>query len=410
MGGMDDRFTPGWAELGIGAPRAELVLGVPRDERMAGMKDRLTPRERVMTAVNHRVPDRVPLDFYAVPEELDALEKRLGLRAEPDANFPHTMAAHERLLETFHTDVRFVAPRYIGPPLPTFEDGSFMDVWGFRRTVTDYGAGKYYEFLDPRLAKTTTIAEVDAYPWPDPDWWDYSVIPLQCERYERYAIIAGDDGNVDFINRTSFHRGYEQVMLDLASRNEVLFRIWDHLSDFFYEHDRRILEAGRGRIDIMHFGDDYGSQRDTVISPQLYREIFQPRWRRHIEQAHAFDCKVMHHSCGSTRRLIPDLINTGIDVLVTVQPYAGGMDLHEIKQEYGHRLAFHGTLDIQQDLRVSTPAQVREIVRQRIEVMAPGGGFILAPTHIVQPDVPVENVIAAYEAALEYGWYDRSPQ
>jgi uroporphyrinogen decarboxylase len=369
-------------------------------------KERMTPRERVMMAINHCEPDRVPLDFYAVPEELEALEKHLGLTPQPDPNFPHYMAAHEALLEYFHTDVRFVAPRYIGPELPKFEDGSFMDVWGFRRTVTNYGLGTYYEFLDPRLANATTVAEVDAYPWPDPDWWDYSVIRLQCERYDRYAIIAGDDGNVDFINRASFLRGYEQVMLDIATRNEVLFRIWDHLSDFFYEFDRRILEAGGGRIDIMHFGDDYGTQRDTVISPQIYRELLQPRWRRHIEQARAYGCKVMHHSCGSTRRLMPDLIATGIDVLVTVQPYAGGMDLREIKRLYGDRLAFHGTLDIQQDLRINPPEKVREIVRERIEVMAPGGGFILAPTHIVQPDVPVENVLAAYEAALEYGWYD----
>jgi uroporphyrinogen decarboxylase len=365
----------------------------------------MTPRERVMTAVNHREPDRVPLDFYAVAEELAAIEQHLGLTAQPDPDFPHYMAAHEALLEHLHTDVRFVAPRYIGPELETFPDGSFMDVWGFRRKVTDYGLGTYYEFLDPRLADAQTAAEVDAYPWPDPDWWDYSVIRRQCERYDRYAIIAGDDGNVDFINRSSFHRGYEQVMLDLASRSEVLFRIWDHLSDFFYEFDRRVLEAGGGRIDLMHFGDDYGSQRDTVISPQVYRELFQPRWRRHIEQTRRFGCKVMHHSCGSTRRLLPDLIATGVDVLVTVQPYAGGMDLREIKRDYGDQLAFHGTLDIQQDLRVGTPDQVRAIVRERIKVMAPGGGFILAPTHATQPDVPVENVLAAFQEALEYGWY-----
>lgn len=369
------------------------------------LKERMTPRERVMTALEHREPDRVPLDFYATAEELAALEKYLGLRAEPDPDFPFYMAAHEQVLQCFHTDVRFVAPRYIGPELPVFEDGSFMDVWGFRRAVTDYGMGTYYEFLDPRLANANTIAEVDAYPWPDPDWWDYSVIRLQCERYDRYAIIAGDDGNVDFINRSSFHRGYEQVMLDLGNRDPVLLRIFDHLSDFFYEYDRRVLEAGRGRIDIMHFGDDYGTQRDTVISPRLYRELFRPRWKRHIEQARAYGCKIFHHSCGSSRRIIPDLIQTGVDVLVTLQPYAAGMVPEELKRLFGDRLSFHGTIDIQQDLPRFTVDQVREMVRHRIEVMAPGGGFILAPTHATQPDVPPKNVVAVYDAALEYGWY-----
>src|SRR5512137_904311 len=107
-------------------------------------------------------------------------------------------------------------------------------------------------------------------------------------------------------------------MLDLANGDPVIFRIFDHLSDFFYEHDRRILDAGGGRIDILHVGDDYGTQRDTVISPRMYRTLFQPRWKRHIDQARAYGCKVFHHSCGSSRRLLPDLIKTGIDVLTTV--------------------------------------------------------------------------------------------
>ena len=372
------------------------------------MKETMTPRERVMTAISHREPDRVPLDFLGTNELVTAVEDYLGLEPDsPDERFPAFLAPHEELLTAFHIDVRFVAPRYVGPELEVFEDGSFMDPWGFRRAKTDYGMGVYYEFLDPRLASATSVEEVDAYPWPDPDWWDYSVIRLQCERYDRYAIIAGDDGNVDFINRSSFHRGYENVMLDIATQNPVLFAIWQHLSDFFYEYDRRILMAGGGRIDIMHFGDDYGTQKDTVISPGMFRQLFQPRWRRHFEQARSFGCKIMFHSCGSTRRLMPDLIETGVDMLTTVLPYAGGMDLAEIKHLYGDRLAFDGTISIQQDLLYHTADEVRQIVRDRIDVMAPGGGFVLAPTHATQPDTPPENIVAMFEEALSYGWYTK---
>jgi len=366
----------------------------------------MTPRQRVMAALDHRPPDRVPLDLIATEEVISAVEYHLGLVLEPDARFPWYLAAHEQLLDYLHIDVRFVEPPYIGPPLAKFEDGSFMDVWGFRRTVTHYGLGVYYEYLDPRLAGAATVAEVHAYPWPDPDWFEYSAILLQCERYDRYAIVAGDDGDVDFINRASFLRGYQQVMLDIADRSPVLMAIFDHLSDFFYEYNRRVLEAGHGRIDIMHYGDDYGTQRDTVISPATYRELIQPRWARHIRQARAHGCKVLHHSCGSCRRLLPDMIHTGIDALSTVQPYAAGMELSELKSQFGDRLSFHGTVDVQQDLPGSTPEQVRQVVRQRIQGMAPGGGFILAPTHAIQPDVSPASVVAIYEAALEYGWYD----
>jgi uroporphyrinogen decarboxylase len=369
-------------------------------------RETMTPRQRVMTAVAHQEPDRVPLDFYGTAELIASVEDALGLDPDaPEPDFPHFLARHEKLLQAFHIDLRFVEPPYIGPELETFDDGSFMDVWGFRRDVTDYGSGVYYEFLDPRLLEATSVEEVDAYPWPDPDWWDYDSIKLQCERYDRYAIVAGNDGTVDFINRSSFHRGYEQVMLDIALESPVLFAIWRHLSDFFYEFNRRVLEAGEGRIDLMHYGDDYGTQRDTVIGVETYRKLFKPRWRRHMEQARSYGAHIMFHSCGSTRRLLPDLIDTGIEVLTTVQPYAAGMDLRELKRLFGDRLTFDGTVSIQQDLPNQTPADVRRMVRERIEVMAPGGGFILAPTHATQPDTPPENMIAMYDEALEAGWY-----
>ena len=185
----------------------------------------------------------------------------------------------------------------------------------------------------------------------------------------------------------------------------VILAIFDHLSDFFFEYTKRLLEAGKGRIDIAWYGDDYGCQTGLTISPQTYKKLLKPRWKRHIELAHSFGAVVMLHSCGSTRKLIPDLIETGFDILDTVQPEAADMNPAELKRKFGDRLSFHGMISVQQVLPHGTTEDVRREVKERMEVMKPGGGYIMAPTHCIQPDTPVENILAMYEAGLEFGRY-----
>ncbi|MGQ9586471.1 MAG: uroporphyrinogen decarboxylase family protein [Anaerolineae bacterium] len=136
-----------------------------------------------------------------------------------------------------------------------------------------------------------------------------------------------------------------------------------------------------------------------------FRSVFQPRWAPHVQQARSFGLKIMLHSCGSTRALLPDLIDTGFDILQTVQPEAKGMDLHELKEQFGDRLCFNGCISVQQILPRTDVAGVRAEVERVIQIMAPGGGFILGPTHNIQTDTPLENILAMYEAAREFGRY-----
>jgi len=163
------------------------------------------------------------------------------------------------------------------------------------------------------------------------------------------------------------------------------------------------LNAGEGRIDIMHIGDDYGTQNGTLLSVPMWRKYIEPRLRKIIEVSKFYGAKVMLHSCGSVREIIPDLIRVGIDILDVVQPEPKGMDLKELKSDFGDEIVYHGTISVAGTLTRGCAGEVMEEVKRIISIMAPGGGFVLAPTHTILPETPLENIIALYETGYKYG-------
>ena len=356
----------------------------------------MKPRERVLMAINHLEPDRLPVDYIGTPEVTEALFRHFRLDDISDET-----EKMNRLLEALGVDLRHIGPKYIGPEIKVNPDGSYVDMWGAHRRSVKTAYGAYDEFVDFPLRDAKTLEEIEAYPWPSPDWFDYTLIKDFCERFSDFAIVAGGMGGCDFINGTSFLRSMEQVLLDIGMENALIFRLFQIRSDFFYEYNRRILEAARGRIDIMFYGDDYGSQRGPTISPACYRKIFHPSWKRHIAQAKAAGAKVMLHCCGSSRGLIPDLLDTGFEILSTVQVYAEGMEPTRLKRDFGDRLSFHGGIDTQAVLCRTDAEGVRKEVRRIFRTLGENGGYILAPTHNIQPDTPLENVLAMYDEAAK---------
>ena len=365
----------------------------------------MTSRERVENIINHREADRVPMDFFGTPEVQEKLRKHFNLEESDAPVNPTTRFFDPQILDRLDTDFRSVVPGYIGPELEKFDDGSFMDLFGCRRIMMSNPAGAYDEVLNPPLAEARTVEEIDAHPWPDPEWFDFSIVREQCERFEDKAIVIGSWGICDFINLSSRMRGMENVLLDIGMNNPVIFRIFDRLSDFFYGYMKRYYDICPEKYTIAFYGDDYGTQNGPVISPDTFRDVFMPRWKRHFELAHKHGLKVMLHSCGSTRRLMPLFLETGLDILETVQPETANMSPEELKSEYAGKLCFHGMISVQKVLPTGSPDDVKQVVKERMEVMKPGGGYILAPTHNIQPDTPVENILAMYEAGREYGRY-----
>lgn len=347
----------------------------------------MSPKERVLAAVNHIQPDRPPIQIYVTPE----IHQRLMEYFAP-SNY----------IEAFEVDFRHVSPIELKAPRKPEQGSSidYYDIWGVGyKNVPNNAGGVYSEACDLALARLKTIDDVQSYPWPNPDDYDYSSIPKQIEQVKDYAICLGNAGIPDIINGVGRGRGMEQVLIDIITEDEVGIAIIDKRVDFYYEWCRRGLEAGGGKIDILCIGEDLGTQKGPTMSPAIFDSFFRPRIQKFIDLAHEFGAKAMLHSCGSTRLLQPKFIEMKLDILDAVQPEPVGMNPEELKKEFGDRLTYCGMISTQKTLPYGTIEECRAEARHRIEVIGKNGGYIFAPAHCIQPDTPLENILAIYEEA-----------
>jgi uroporphyrinogen decarboxylase len=348
-------------------------------------------KERVLRAINHEEPDRVPCDFWGLEDTKARLRAHFGV--EDDEGF----------LEALGIDIRSVWPAYIGPEKKTYPDGSLEDFWGIRRKKI---GGFDTVILNP-LREASSIEEVEAYPWPDPDWFDYKGFREKCEKLSDYALVSRDTGpNTTCVLRVAmFLRGMDKFLMDLVLNPDLARAIISKVEGFYFEHDRRMFEEAGDLLDIYMIADDLGTQSGLLISPAMWREFVAPSIRKFIVQAKKYGMRIMLHSCGAIRPLIPDFIEMGVEILNPIQTTAKGMVPRELKEKFGEELCFHGSIDTQHTLPFGTPEEVAAEVRDRIKTLGPGGGFILAPSQTLGPDVPLENIIAMYETAHEAGIY-----
>jgi uroporphyrinogen decarboxylase len=375
----------------------------------------MTARERWAAVLTHRRPDRVPMDYWATPEFSARLVRHLGLsnRPEPelvaDLKLPPVdnnlspsdgFSALRRALRQLDVDfVVKVVPRYVGPPL--VED---TDEFGCRHRQVDYGSGSYDETITHPLADCRSVAEIERdYVWPSPDWWDYSCVADQVRGWEQHPIRAG--GSEPFLTYKEL-RGEEQAYIDLTRNPEVVRYCLDRLFDLCYANTRRLCEQlPRDILLLSYISEDLGGQNGLLIAPEHVRTFLLPRMRRMVELARAHGAHVFHHDDGGIARILPELVEMGIEVLNPIQWRAQGMDREWLKRTFGGRLVFHGGMDNQQTLPFGTPAQVREEVAVNIRLLGAGGGYVLAPCHNIQAITPPENVVAMYEAVRAAGRY-----
>jgi len=359
-------------------------------------------RERTFRALAFDQPDRVPTDVWMSDGFRRKLATALG-------------TSFDELLDDHDIDLRYVeGPRYVGPPLEAFRDGSTPDVWGVPRrpvTVRVGGGGETYrEVTASPLAGATTVDQIEAYPrWPSPDWFDYSGIEAQCEavrRQGRVAVLVGDRLNrIAQLKPAMYLRGVERIFIDMREEPALAHAIFGRIRAFYLAYEERILDAANGALDILLTGDDFGSQHGPLVSPTMWTEFLGDGFVRYARLAKEAGVRVMHHTCGSVQPIVPLLIARGLDILQSLQPEADGMDPARLKAAFGGRLAFHGGISIQRVLPFGTPDDVRAAVARAIEALAPGGGYILGTSHNIQADTPVENAMALLRAYRELGRY-----
>lgn len=363
------------------------------------MNKALTSKERVLMAFAHQEPDRAPVDYLCNPGIDLRLKEHYGLQQNDD----------EGLLQALGVDFRSVWAPYRGPRLHPEVAGRTVDEWGIHRRWVEHDTGGYWDYCDFPL-KDATLEMIEAWPMPSPDDFDYSHIGSYCQKMKDYCIVAGHAGVGDIINSTGMLRTMEQVLVDLISGEPACLRYLDRKAEVMLEVSRRVLEASRdstGRlgVDVYYLGEDLGTQIGPMVSLKLFRKHIRPRLQQYVDLAKSYGIPVMFHSCGSSSWAFEDFIEMGIDIIDTLQPEAANMSPAYLKRRFGDRLAFHGCISTGGPVAYGTVAETIANVRETLEMMMPGGGYALAPSHQLQDNSPTENVVAMYEAARIYGEY-----
>ena len=338
---------------------------------------KLSSRERVRSAVNHHQPDTTPFLAFLTGEVSAKLSEIYGL----SGNELLVHLGHDVLV----TSAGIWHRQWVDPE-------RLIDTWSIRWHYVDYGLGRYLEILEYPLAEVDDPA---GYTFPDPvaDFEGTRIREVIAQYGKTHWIVGGPVGTM--FETAWMLRGLEQFMIDLIENPAYAENLLDRAMAYHLELARRFVEVG---VDMVWTGDDFGEQNRMIMSPKMWRRYFKPRYAAFYAELKRLnpDIVIAHHSDGNIEPIVPDFIEIGLDVLQAVQPQS--MDPEKLKRQYGDSLAFWGTLDVQHTFPYGTPEDVAAEVRRRIDVVGSGGGLILAPAHGIQPDVPLRNLRAFYEA------------
>ncbi len=347
----------------------------------------MTVRERWTAVLERSLPDRIPMTYRATEEAHEKLMRHLSCGSNAEL--------HARL----HIDnLASLRPAYTGPPVPDDQD-----LFGCTYRTVEYEHGVYRECVGHPLESAGSLAEIEAsYTWPSVDWFDYSGVPAAAERARDRGCIGG--GWEPFLEY-KYMRGEEQAFMDLVENPDIVEYCMQNLFDFHYERTRRLFEHANGAILVSGSSEDLGSQTGLLYSPDHIRRFFLPHHRRMIDLMHEAGVRAEWHSDGSIREILPDLIQSGVDVLDPIQWRCNDMDRAGLKRDFGDDLIFQGAMDNQHTLPFGSTDDVAAEVLENIEILGAGGGYILGPCHNIQSVGPPENVVTMYEVAYENGWY-----
>jgi uroporphyrinogen decarboxylase len=398
----------------------------------------MTPRERILTALAHKEPDRLPIDFGGTDCSsihvlaYDKLRKAAGIEPRPmrlGCMMQQIAEVDTELLDFMGSDAQglYFHPKQwrrwesgYGFPVEVADtwrpedqpDGSTVVRNAAGGVQSRRTAGGYY--FDPQaftLAHIEDVSEIPKYEALFTRWDWPAVLDESLEEYSaraKAAYLATDRAVAalwqnHYLQAGQVMRGYEQFMIDLLTDEAMARGIFDRLHEVYMARTRLFLDVLGDSLDIVFLTDDLGTQQGPLIGPELYRSVLKPYWAEQIALIKSRGKKVVMHACGAVSDFIPDMIEMGVDALNPVQIAAQGMAPERLKREFGADIAFWGGgVNTQGVLDIATPQQVREHVRRTLDTFAPGGGYVFTQVHNIQANVPAANILAAYEAAREY--------
>ncbi len=348
-------------------------------------------KERVLKALDREPVDRVPFFYWDVPEFGVKLMEHLGFQNR------------DQLLEYLDVDFRWVEPDYVGRKLVGDDGLTKTDIWGVGYSRVKQGDFQFWEATSFPLEGQTDPLVLEDFEWPTTDLFDFDSLPKKIKKYKDYAVMTApgysSPGLFRIIQRLLGRDGF----LDVIMYHPKFFAaLVEKVNQFYLEFIRQFFEKADNGVDFIRIADDFGSQSGLAITPEIWEQYCKPAIEAFVEVPKAHGARFYMHSCGGVRKLLPEFISIGADVLDPIQTRANGMQPDGLKADFGNYITFCGALDEELLLRQGTPTQVKEGVKQLLDTMAPGGGFILGPSHKLKVETPVENVLAMYEAAKEW--------
>jgi len=386
-------------------------------------KETMTSRERVLKALNHQIPDRVPIDLGGFQTGIHKkayaeLLGFLGIKDEITILDPVQQLAQpcEELLERFHVDIRYVCAH--GPD--SFKGGieqntrngklwhELKDEFGIVWSMPD--EQQLYMDISHHPLADATVADLADYPFPkggDPTrFTGVRQKALELRRNTPYAISTGICGVVYEI--CWYMRGLERWFMDMIENPAFCEALLEQTLKFWTDYFNGFMSEVGDLIDVVMIGDDLAGQNGPLFSPDFYRQVVKPRQKKLVQHIKSLtEAKIWYHTCGSCLEYIPDLIDNGVDILNPVQIGLVDMEPKKLKEKFGKQIVFWGGgIDAQHILPFAKPSEIREHVRRNLEVFKPGGGYIFNNVHNIQVGVPAENIVALFDAAYEFGFYD----
>lgn len=388
----------------------------------------LDSRERIRRAMRHVEPDRVPVDLLMTPEVWHKMIHHYGWEWSKPSDDQFFDPVWNRVAAELQSDMRLLSyDQFCKPPESILrpgariewwdalsrstpnrmwrqwtDEGESYDIWGHHYRVVDNPTGAYEEFGSWPLQNAMSVDDLKQFPWPQPDWWDFSSLPEAIRQTdpERKLYLRFRIGSV--FELAWQIRGMQEFLMDLASQPEIPIYIMERLTEVHVENLKRVLEIAGDDLDMVYFYDDVATARSLMISPSMYRDMVRPCHARIIEVARKFNKPVMYHCDGAIAHLIPDLIELGVNLLNPIQPDSPGMECERLKRDFGDKMAFHGGIDIIKTLPRGTVQDVRDEVQERVRILGENGGYVMCSSHHIQSDTPIENILAMYDPALRY--------
>lgn len=382
----------------------------------------MTSRDRVLATLNHRQPDRIPIDLGSTIVTSIAknayvdLKRYLEMYVGDIRMLDHVQQlpyVDEELLKRFEVDFRIIQlPPATAPDLRCWDEGAyhaFTDRWGAKLHMPKEN-GYFYDWVEFPI-KETSLAVLDEFHWPAPDPPEYlAELRRQAEHLYRktdYALVGSAIIGGGIFEQPARIMGMENFLVALKTDGQFADRLMEQITDLYIECSNRYLDEVGEFLHVFTYWDDLATQNSLMVSAESYRKLIKPKQRRLVEAIKKkTKAKVFFHCCGAAFDLIPDFIEVGFDILNPVQVSAKGMDTARLKREFGKDIVFWGGgVDTQRTLPFGTPREVEDEVKRRIDELGPGGGFVFATVHNIQSFVPPANIVTAFDTALRHGTY-----